>query len=181
MAKFSDHKVKRAGIVFIIFLTSAIALVILCLFFLWRSSHSDSSDSSGGQIKNSSNAVEVTDFANGDINNDGESELVIGFWRYGDFGKKLEFQRTRRDPKKSYHIYIYKYSNETKQFYLVWGSSTLPTPIYDFEIVNKDGKNMLKVVEGSYDDYDKYGAIKPIKTTYWIWNEWWFEEYTGKE
>jgi hypothetical protein len=194
MAKFSNNKVKysfKIRIVFTILLASAVALAILCLIFL------EYQNNSNGRIKNKFNEeidatqtnglvsnldggledpIEVVDSAIGDINNDGEIERVVGFWRYGDFGKKLDYQRTRRNPKKSYHIYVYKYSENTKQDYLIWGSSTLPHPIYDFEIVKKDGQNVLKVIEGSYDDYDKYGEIKPIKTSYWIWNEWWFEE-----
>lgn len=131
----------------------------------------------GSQVLFSSDKdYEVADFDIGDINNDSEIELVFGFWRFGDYGKKLDFQQSRRDPKKSYHLYLYKYSQQNDNFYLVWGSSTLPHPIYDFEIVLQEGKNVLQVDEGTYEDYDNNGEITPVQRSYWIWNEWWFEE-----
>ena len=131
----------------------------------------------GNVLFESESGYEANDFDVGDINNDGEIELVIGFWRFGDFGKELDYQQARRDPKKSYHIYLYKYSEKNDNFYLIWGSSTLPHPIFNFEIIEKDGQNILKVDEGTYEDYDNDGEIKSVKTSYWIWNEWWFEEF----
>lgn len=132
--------------------------------------------SEGEVLFSSEDNQEVTDFVIGDINNDGQDELCYGFWRKGDYGKNLPFSKARRDPLKSYHLYLYEYLEEQNVFHLLWGSSTLPEPIYDMEILNDDGKNTLKVIEGDYEDYDSHGYIEPKKTTKWAWNEWWFEE-----
>ncbi|MBN1915866.1 hypothetical protein JW796_02605 [Candidatus Dojkabacteria bacterium] len=133
-------------------------------------------ESEGVRIFSSSSEQKVNDFEIGDINNDGKDELCFGFWRVGDYGKNRPYAKARRDPLKSYHLYLYEYLKEQKVFHLLWGSSTLPEPIYDMEIVNNGQENFLKVSEGTYEDYDRDGFIRPVKTTEWVWNEWWFEE-----
>jgi len=119
---------------------------------------------------------DVSDFEIGDINNDGQDELVVGFFRYGDYGKNIEIKQTRRDPRISYHVFLYQPILVSNSFKLIWGSSTISNPIYDFEIKMSDEGNYLEVKEGKYSYYDKTGKVKSERTTYWEWNEWWFQE-----
>lgn len=125
----------------------------------------------------SENSWHVKNFLIGDFNNDEVDELGIGFFRKGDYGAELKYLKSRRDPNDSFHLFLYQYDNSSKQFKLIWGSSTLPHPIAKMVIADMDGKNVLKVTEASYQDWDESRTLKPIKDSFWIWNEWWFEEY----
>lgn len=119
----------------------------------------------------------VTLYDHADCNNDGINELLVGFWRIGDYGVDNRFSRTRRDPLPSYHLYLYQYMEEAQNFRLIWGSSTLNDPIYSLSVeeINTDN-NILKVINGSYKDYDDEGIIEPLDTSYWIWEDWYFKQ-----
>ncbi len=119
----------------------------------------------------------VQEIEYGDCNNDSIDEIIIGFFRIGDYGIDNKFSRIRRDPKPSYHIYLYQYIPLSNSFRLIWGSSTLNDPIYEMtlEEINTDNK-ILKVINGSYEDYDKKGILMPLQTTYWIWDDWYFKQ-----
>lgn len=119
----------------------------------------------------------VTHYAYGDANNDGKAELLLGFWRRGDYGIDNDFARKRRDPAASYHLYLYKYQNEAQMFRLIWGSSTLNDPLYDFNLVEAGTDNtILRVRTGSYEDYDRNGKIIPLDSSDWVWDQWYFKE-----
>src|SRR5262249_208139 len=97
------------------------------------------------------------------------------FFRYGDYGKQLEFLKPRRDPKKSYHIFIYSYDSQTQKFNLKWGSSTIQNPLVDFKIIFENGRYILDGIEGSYADYDNLGFLLQRREIKLVWNEWWME------
>ena len=119
----------------------------------------------------------VDNYAIGDSNNDGVVELNMGFWRTGDYGKDFEYAKTRRDPLKSYHLYLYQLMPNGTALKLVWGSSTLNDPLFSFYVkAVTDNTYMLSVETGSYADYDRYGQIRPLETSDWMWNGWWFSK-----
>ncbi len=122
----------------------------------------------------------VRNFLIGDFNNDGVDELGIGFFRKGDYGADLEFLKPRRGENDSFHLFLYQYSAVENKFKLIWGSSTLPHPMSNMELIKLDDTNVLKVAEGSYEEWDESQNLAAQKISFWIWNEWWFEEYIPK-
>lgn len=127
-------------------------------------------------IYNSDISWEVTLFEIGDVNNDEKPELLIGFWRYGDYGPENAYTRIRRDPKRSYHLYLYQYDLNAPNLRLIWGSSTLNDPIYSLNLENIDNKNYLKLLTGTYSEYDKTGNITAKTESLWIWEDWYFSK-----
>jgi hypothetical protein len=122
-------------------------------------------------------AYNVNHFTYGDANNDGRAELLVGFWRIGDYGIDNNYARKRRDPLASYHLYQYQYQPDARMFRLIWGSSTLNDPLYSFSLIESETDNtILRVTTGSYQDYDNRGKITPINTSDWIWDQWYFKE-----
>lgn len=137
-------------------------------------------DDNSNLVFQTNSEYEVNFFDYGDLNNDGINEFVYGFWRYGDYVKNIPGAEVRRGEKKGYHIDIYEINTHKSYNKILWGSSTLPYPINKFEITEINNTNVLKISEGRYEDYDKYGEIRHIEDSYWIWDEWWFEEYDPK-
>lgn len=127
-------------------------------------------------IYNSDIAWEVTLFEEGDVNNDAKPELLVGFWRYGDYGPENEYARIRRDPKRSYHLYLYQYDRNAPNLRLIWGSSTLNDPIFSMEIQSIDEKNYLKLETGTYSEYDETGNISVRAESLWLWEDWYFSK-----
>lgn len=119
----------------------------------------------------------INHYTYGDANNDGIDELLIGFWRSGDYGITNNFARNRRDPALSYHLFLYQYQPDARMFRLIWGSSTLNDPLYDFSLITAPTDNtILRVTSGSYQDYDLDGRITPLRSSDWIWDQWYFKE-----
>lgn len=115
-------------------------------------------------------SFEVTLFEIGDANNDDKQELLTGFWRYGDYGPENDYARIRRDPKRSYHLYLYQYDLNASNLRLIWGSSTLNDPIYDLEIERIENRNYLKLHTGTYQEYDETGKISSQAESLWLWD-----------
>ncbi len=119
----------------------------------------------------------ISDFEIANVDNDPQQELLVAFWRVGDYGKKLEGMRDKRGDNLSSHLFVYKFEdNETK---LKWGGSTVDYPIIDFEIadVDNDKENELVVLEGRYNDFDK-NEMNGKSIALWGWNGWGFtKEY----
>jgi hypothetical protein len=177
-------------------LLSLLAVILLSSFLLYQRTESRSFDldQDGDQEKISLNSGllriwsdnreiftsditwDVTLFDTGDVNNDQKPEFLLGFWRYGDFGPANDYSRLRRDPKKSYHLYLYQYDLNAPNLRLIWGSSTLNDPIYSLEIININDKNYLDLTTGSYSQYDAWGKITGNAKSRWIWEDWYFSK-----
>jgi|GEM_PF-2197473 len=127
-------------------------------------------------VYNSDISWEVTLFDIGDANNDNKPELLIGFWRYGDYGPENDYARVRRDPLRSYHLYLYQYDLNAPNLRLIWGSSTLNDPIYSLKIENTDNRNYLRLQTGTYSEYDKTGTITAKAESLWLWEDWYFSK-----
>lgn len=121
-------------------------------------------------------SFEVTLFEIGDANNDDKPELLIGFWRYGDYGPENDYARIRRDPKRSYHLYLYQYDLNAPNLRLIWGSSTLNDPIYDLKIERIENKNYLKLQTGTYQEYDETGSLTAQAESLWLFEDWYFSK-----
>lgn len=97
-------------------------------------------------------AWQVQEFCFGDINNDGETELIFTLWKEGSFGPSQPFWIKEYDKSVAQHVFIYSYQN--KQMRQFWASSNLDAPISNCRITDleKDGKYELLAEESSYQD-----------------------------
>ncbi|MEA4986924.1 MAG: hypothetical protein VB095_02615 [Anaerovorax sp.] len=130
------------------------------------------------EIWRSSHDYYIDSFSLGDINNDGEINLVVSLWKKGSFGEMKPFWHTGKDNDYKNHLFVYQLKENT--FRHVWCSSNLDHPILSFDIKdnNGDGLNELVVEEGEYkktlgENYvtDPNGTKR---TVIWQWEEWGF-------
>lgn len=122
---------------------------------------------------------DVSDVEIGDVDNDGALELVVAFWRVGDFGKDLEGLKPKRGEKMGSHLYLYRFKDG--EVSVEWGGSTVDFPIIQLESydIDNDDKNEIIVVEGRYEDYDS-GNLFARTIAVWEWNGWGFSnEFRG--
>lgn len=110
----------------------------------------------------------VEDFFAGDSTNDGILNLNLLVWKQGSFGKSKPFWVKNDDSSVKNHLFIFKMVDGTLK--PVWQSSNLDRPNQEASLVdlNKDGKNELLVIEGSYTD------PHARRITIWQWNGWGF-------
>ena len=122
----------------------------------------------------------IDSFALGDINNDGNLNLVVSLWKEGSFGSMKPFWHTGEDKSYKNHLFVYRLQADT--FRPVWFSSNLDHPILSFGIVdaNGDGQNELTVMEGRYkkisDEKYTVDPAAPKLETVWKWDEWGFQK-----
>jgi len=120
----------------------------------------------------------VDSFSLGDINHDGNMNLVISLWKKGNFGGLKPFWHTGKDDDYKNHLFVYQLQSST--FKSVWCSSNLDRPILFFEIKDqdKDGLNELIVEEGVYKriigNYYTPNTNGATRAAVWKWNEWGF-------
>lgn len=101
-----------------------------------------------------------------DLNNDGHKELLVLFWRDGDFlGKRDYLPQITKRGQLSQHIYIYKLNPYTK---LMWGGSAMGNPINNLHFC--DDSQSLCANISTYKDFPI--AIFPAQL---IWKGWWWE------
>ncbi len=111
----------------------------------------------------------ITDFATGDVNDNGSEELAVSFWRVGDNGQKFGDLEGSRFNKRGNHIFIFSFENN--QLNKLYSSSTISLPIVDLKIsdLDQDGKEELITLNGKYEDYDN-NNLKGNKIYIWEWN-----------
>ncbi|WP_324822413.1 hypothetical protein [Sinanaerobacter sp. ZZT-01] len=120
----------------------------------------------------------VDSFSLGDINHDGNMNLVISLWKKGSFGELKPFWHTEKDEDYKNHLFVYQMQDST--FKSVWCSSNLDRPILFFEIKDQDedGLNELIVEEGVYKkmigNYYTPNTNGTTRTAVWKWDEWGF-------
>lgn len=120
----------------------------------------------------------VDGFALGDVNHDGNVNLVMSLWKQGSFGPVKPFCENGPDRSYKNHLFVYRLTGDALQ--PVWCSSDLDHPIVSFEIrdVAGDGLNRMVVKEGSYrriagERYALDGKAS-THTTVWKWDGWGF-------
>lgn len=130
-------------------------------------------------IWKSDRSMQIDSFQLGDIDNDGNPNLVISLWKKGSFGEHQPFWHTNKDHSYKNHLFVYQLRKDT--LHQVWCSSNLDHPILSFEIqdANGDGKNELVTKEGRYQTISgvRYAADPKgeTETTVWCWKEWGFQ------
>lgn len=103
-----------------------------------------------------------------DYDNDNKQELIVLYWRYGDYlGQRDYLKPIVGDDKLSQHINIYKFD---PYIHLVWGGSSLNNPIVNLQICS-DNKSLLCADKSDYKDFPIVKQSIKLK-----WNQWWWEE-----
>jgi poly-gamma-glutamate synthesis protein (capsule biosynthesis protein) len=119
---------------------------------------------------------QVEYFSLGDVNNDGNTELVFSLWKKGSFGKIRPFWHTGDNDSYKNHLFVYKLEEDI--FKPVWCSSDLDRPILSIDIldINDDGLYELVVNEGQYQQPASFRPFTNITQTLtaWQWNQWGF-------
>lgn len=120
----------------------------------------------------------IDNLALGDINNDGQANMVITLWKTGSFGPVRPFWQEAEDRSYKNHLFVYRLTDNVLR--AVWCSSDLDRPIVSLTIrdVEGDGLNELVVQEGEYRKVagERYAPASwaPVRTTVWQWEEWGF-------
>ena len=109
-------------------------------------------------IWKSDNGNYISDYLVGDVDHDGENELLLLFWKRGSFGEHLPFWIPKNDNDWSQHIAVYKWK-ESYSYRLdpVWVTSKLGIDVASFAM-DEDGVVTLT---------DKDG-----EKTEWYWRSW---------
>lgn len=120
----------------------------------------------------------VDNLALGDIDNDGNINLIITLWKTGSFGPVQPFWQETENRSYKNHLFVYRLSENILR--AVWCSSDLDRPIVSLAVRDGEGdsRRELVVQEGQYrkkaeERYalDPWG---PVRTTVWQWEEWGF-------
>lgn len=100
----------------------------------------------------------VQDFLTGDLDRDGEEELLLLVWRRGHYGPSRPFWVDRNDYTYSQHIFIYKQADGTVT--PVWMSSTLNPRVKSWSVTDE---GTLRILTPEGED------------TCWGWGSWGIE------
>jgi len=134
-------------------------------------------DASGEAIWQSEDSWYVEDFRLGDVDGDGNADLLFTLWKSYSFGSYHPQRMENDDPSVRCHLFLYTLrAGRMKQ---LWGSSNLPRPIYAFEL-SLDGEKTpvnsgaaLRTTEGRYtDDFSPTEAREHV----YVWRRWGFVE-----
>ncbi|MCR4656649.1 MAG: CapA family protein [Lachnospiraceae bacterium] len=112
----------------------------------------------GGEIWESGEGYLVSDFITGDVDHDGEDELITLFWKQGSFKEHSPFFMKRNDSEWTQHIGIYNWKEEYPyRLDPAWVSSKLGISVSSVTI-DTDGVVAVSDVHGS--------------ETRWYWRSW---------
>ena len=134
------------------------------------------------EIWRSSEEWYVEDFRLGDVDGDGNADLLFTLWKSYSFGQVHPGRMENDDASVRCHVFLYTVRAGTRRagkMKQLWGSSNLPRPIYAFELT-MDGERtpvssgaVLRTVEGRYtDDYSKTDTRAYV----YAWRGWGFVE-----
>jgi len=134
-------------------------------------------DSAGALVWQSQDSWYVEDFRLGDVNGDGAADLLFSLWKSYSFGPYHPERMENDDPAVRCHLFLYTLrGGHMKQ---LWGSSSLPRPIYAFELTLDGEKTpvasgaLLRTTEGRYtDDFSRTDARQVV----YAWQGWGFVE-----
>jgi hypothetical protein len=103
-----------------------------------------------------------------DIDLDGNKELIVLFWRYGDYFAKRDYVKpVVGDENLSQHIFIYQIKPYLN---LIWGGSAMHKPIVDLHKCTQEEyktENYLCATESMYSTYPEKYYNLVIKWTGW--------------
>ncbi len=112
----------------------------------------------GERIWESREGYLVSDFIVGDVDHDGENELLTLFWKQGSFNDHSPFFMERKDSEWTQHIGVYNWREEySYRLDPAWVTSKLGISVSSFDI-DEDGVVTV---------YDTSG-----KETRWYWRSW---------
>lgn len=117
----------------------------------------------------------VTDLAIGDVDHDGQEEMLLVLWKHGSFGTSRPMWMEGEDKTYSNHLFVYRLvAGRMKP---LWCSSAIEYPIRHLQIQDHDGdgRQELLVTEGP-----PAGPFYSIRSqfyqnqTVWQWQDWGF-------
>ncbi len=104
----------------------------------------------GAEIWKSEPGYKVSAYRIGDVDHDGENELVLLFWRRGSFKKHLPFWIDKNDNEWSQHIGVYNWKEDYPyRLDPAWVSSKLGINIKNIEL---DGDGVVNVVSAEGEE-----------------------------
>ena len=119
----------------------------------------------------------VEDFRLGDVDGDDNTDLLFTLWKSYSFGPTHPDRMQNDDARVRCHLFLYTIrAGRMKQ---LWGSSSLPRPIYRFELTLDGEKSpvasgaVLRTMEGQYtEDFSCTDAMECV----YAWRGWGFVE-----
>ena len=134
-------------------------------------------DGAGETVWQSEDAWYVEDFRLGDVDGDGSADLLFTLWKSYSFGPAHPARMDNEDPAVRCHLFLY--TLRAGKMKALWGASSLPRPIYAFEL-SLDGPQtpvtsgaVLRTQEGRYtDDFSQTQARAYV----YAWRGWGFAQ-----
>ena len=134
-------------------------------------------DAAGEALWQSEITWYVEDFRLGDVDGDGNADLLFTLWKSYSFGPAQPERMDNDDPAVRCHLFLY--TLRAGRMKSLWGTSNLPRPIYEFELT-LDGPRtpvtsgaVLRTTEGRYtDDFLHTEAREYV----YAWRGWGFVE-----
>ena len=134
-------------------------------------------DETGSALWQSEDGWYVEDFRLGDVDGDGNAEVLFTPWKSYSFGPNHPARMKNDDPAVQCHLFLYTVRGGHMKS--VWCSSGLPRPIYAFELSLDGEKNpvasgaVLRTVEGRYrEDFSRGEGREYV----YVWRGWGFVE-----
>jgi len=135
------------------------------------------------EIWQSDDSWYVEDFRLGDVDGDGNADVLMSLWKSYSFGAYSPQRMENDDASVRCHLFLYTVRADSRRaggrMKQLWGSSNLPRPIYEFELT-MDGERtpvasgaVLRTVEGRYtEDFSRTEARGFV----YVWRGWGFAE-----
>lgn len=115
----------------------------------------------GDLLWSSSKELQVQSVLSGDIDGNGEEELILLCWKTGRYGRHRPFWVEKDEPGWSQHIFVYEYDSE--KIKPKWMSSYI-------------GQDVSKIcIDSSLPPFDRLWLTAPDgSSSRWVWNSWGF-------
>ncbi|MCL2298972.1 MAG: hypothetical protein FWC27_02350 [Firmicutes bacterium] len=128
-----------------------------------------------GEIWRSEESWYAEDFRLGDVDGDGNADVLFSLWKSYSFGPYHPARMENDDASVRCHLFLY--TLRAGRMKKLWGSSNLPRPIYGFEL-SMDGERtpvnsgaVLRAVEGEYTaDFSRTEEREYV----YVWRGWGF-------
>lgn len=109
----------------------------------------------------------VDHMTHGDLNHDGQEDLILTLWKEGSYGLSQPFWIKERDTSFAQHLFFYTWKEDKLQ--LSWGSSNLEAPLTYLSArdIDEDGKTDLVAGESTYTDPEQVQRVLLLKFKHW--------------